>query len=167
MDIRDWPLDKIMQLPDWCFGRRWWVGENCWEPEGKNFYVIGSEELPDKFVVWGILISCECAIAALSIRLTIRLGDNVAALTADPKVYDRLLKGISSPRVVFEFFVDVNHTTWINCEREIIESSGRRLAICVAGDQVNSYEMTVGVLISALPKEVPDWLISGQGRNLL
>ncbi|GAH71077.1 unnamed protein product, partial [marine sediment metagenome] len=48
---------------------------------------------------------------------------------------------------------------------QIIESQGRKLAFVSNGDQVIPYETNIGIQISSMPKEVPDWLISGQGKN--
>jgi len=79
---------------------------------------------------------------------------------------ERLLKGISIPTITYELYVNQNGVYWIGGQRQIIESAGRKLAYTSNGDQAITYEMTVGVLISALPREVPDWMISGQGRNL-
>lgn len=166
MRIDNWPLDRIMRLPDWCFGRRWWVGEYCGNVNGGAYQVVGTEELPDKFVVWGVLVSCMSPNCLQALRVTLRLADNLAAFTAAPLNYDRLLKGISIPTITYEFYANQNGVTWINAEREIVESGGKRLAIQTNGDQAILYEATVAILISALPKEVPDWLFSAQGKNL-
>lgn len=164
MRIDNWPLDRIMRLPDWCFGRRYWVGEYVGRTNGQAYNVIGAETLPDKFVIWGVLLSCMSPNSLQALRVTIRLGNDIAVLTADPRNYDRLQMGMSIPGIVFEYYTNQNGVTWVNCEREIIESKGRRLAISTNGDQVIAYEGTVAIQISAMPKEVPDWLISGQAN---
>ena len=165
MRIDDWPMDRIMRLPDWCFGRRYWVGEYVGEVHGHAYNIIGTEELPDKFVLWGVYVTCMSPVCLQALRVTIRLGDNVAALTADPRVYERLLKGISIPTIVFEIYANQNGVTWLDGLRQIVESGGRRLAISTNGDQTIPYEGTVAIQISAMPKEVPDWLLSGQGQS--
>jgi len=166
MNIDNWPMDRIMRLPDWCFGRRWWVGEYMGSANGTVHYRLGQEELPDKFVLWGLLIFCRAPSCLEAMRLTIRLGDHTPANMDDANTMERLLKGISIQTIGYELYPESNGVTWINCERQLIESAGRKLAIVSNGDQAIAYEMTVGVLISSLPKEVPDWLISGQGQNL-
>ena len=57
MRIDNWPLDRIMRLPDWCFGRRYWVGQYLYGLGGGIAYGIAEEPLPDKFVVWGVMVS--------------------------------------------------------------------------------------------------------------
>lgn len=127
--------------------------------DGEAFYHIGTESLPDKFVVWGILISARSPACLEALRVTVRLGTALPAVPADVNVLDRICQGISVPAITYEFYVNPNGTTWINAERIIHESNGRKLVVLANGDQVITYEMTVGVLISAMPKEVPNWLV--------
>lgn len=158
MRIDNWPLDRIMRLPDWCFGRRYWVGSYSGSTTGVANYHISEEQLPDKFVVWGVFISNRSPACLEALRLTIRLGDHAPANVADALTMERLFKNISVPTIVYEFYVAQNAVTWVPLQRQLVESSGRRIAFVSNGDQVIQYEMTVGVQISALPKEVPDWL---------
>jgi len=165
MDIRDWPIARIMQLPDWCFGRRWWVGEYMGATNGRAFYNMGDENLPDWFVVWGILISARSPNCLEALRLTMRLGTVLPAAPADVNGMDRILEGVSIPTVTYEFYPNQNGVDWINCDRIVHESQGRRLVMIANGDQTIAYEMTAGMLISSVPKEVPDWLVSEKDRN--
>lgn len=167
MRIDNWPMDRVMRLPDWCFGRRWWVGEYMGSGDGLVYYRLGEEELPDKFVVWGIMLSARSPNCLESLRLTIRLGDHVPANVADALTMDRLLKGVSRPTIVYEINPISNGMEWIQCERQIVESQGRRLVMVSNGDQTIAYELTVGVLISSVPKEVEVWQISGLDKNQL
>lgn len=158
MDISRWPLDRIMQLPDWCFGRRWWIGEYLGSTVGTVDYRLGEENLPDYFVVWGLLISCRSPACLEAMRLTMRLGTILPTAPGDVNEMDRIFKGISIPSITYEFYPDSNKVTWINAGRIVHESKGRKLVVMANGDQVIQYEMTAGLLISAVPREVPDWL---------
>jgi len=165
MRIDNWPLDRIMRLPDWCFGRRYWVGTYIGLTEGKVNIILTEEDLPDKFVVWGLLFSNRAPSMVEALRATVRLtGTRVAGAVVIPNE-ERLFKNISEPAIVYEFYFQPNANIWIPAERQIIESNGRRIVVMVNGDQTNSAETTCGVLISALPKEVPDWLILGRGKS--
>ncbi|GAH43760.1 unnamed protein product [marine sediment metagenome] len=127
--------------------------------EGEAYYRLGQEHLPDKFVVWGILIACRSVACLEAMRLTMRLGEFLPTTTDEVNALDRIYKGISISTITYEFYVNPNGVTWINAERIIHESSGRRLVLLSSGDQVIAYEMTAGMLISSMPKEVPDWLV--------
>lgn len=161
MDIRGWSLNKIMQLPDSCFGARWWVGDYLGSTTGSVDYRGGEEILPRPFVVWGVMVSARSPACLEALRLTIRLGGSTVSTVAAAKSLDRLLKGISVADILYEFYVNSNGATWIGCERQLVDPNGRRLVMVANGDQVIQYEMTVGVLISAVPTEVPDWLVKG------
>ena len=161
MDISKWPSHKILELPDWCFGRRWWVGDYLGSTVGRAMYLIGEENLPDKFVVWGILIACRSPACLEALRLTMRLGTTLPITVEDVNGLDRIFKGISVAKITYEFYVNSNDTKWINAGRIVHESRGRRLVMVANGDQVVAYEMTAGMLISSVPREVPDWLVKG------
>ena len=161
MDISNWPNHKVMMLPDWCFGRRWWVGSYAGDTNGQVYYFCTEENLPDKFVVWGILLSFLEANALQAIRATVRLARNTAEITANPKDMERICSGISTHNIQYEFYVPQNGLVWINDIRTIHESKDRRIAFATNGDQAIAYEGTVGVLISGVPREVPDWVVSG------
>jgi len=161
MDISNWPDHKIMMLPDWCFGRRWWVGSYAGSTTGVVQYVCSEENLPDKFVVWGVLIAFQSPSCLQAMRVTIRLARNSADITENATTLERLCKGISSHKIMYEFFVPQNGLVWVNDIRTIHESKDRRIAFAANGDQAIAYEGTIGVLISGVPREVPDWVVSG------
>jgi len=161
MDISNWPNYKMMMLPDWCFGQRWWIGSYAGNTTGKIYHWCAEENLPDKFVVWGILLCFMSPADAQAMRVTIRLARDTAAITADVKGCERLCKGVSSHKIQYELFANQNGVTWINNLRIIVESKDRKLGFVTNGDQAIAYEGTVGVLISGVPREVPDWVVSG------
>lgn len=163
MDIRNWNPNQIMQLPDYCFGPRWWVGEYLGATDGNFDYAGGTEILPHRLMLWGVLVSARSPACLEALRLTIRLGGSPAVTVADALKLERLFKHISIPTIMYELYVKSNGVTWIGCERQFVEPNGRKLSICSNGDQVIQYEMTVGILISAVPTEVPDWLVNAQG----
>ncbi|GAJ03313.1 unnamed protein product, partial [marine sediment metagenome] len=56
MDVSKWSIDRIMQLPDWCFGKRWWVGTYIGPAADEVNYFLIPESVPDVFVLWDVLI---------------------------------------------------------------------------------------------------------------
>lgn len=150
--------NQVMQLPDYCFGPRWWIGEYMGSTNGRVYTREGQELLPQRFVLWGILISARSPSCLEALRLTIRLGGSGSVGSVDVFKQTRLLDGISIASILYELYVNQNGVTWIGCERQLVESRGRRLSLVSNGDQTIQYEMTVGILVSAVPTEVPDWL---------
>lgn len=159
MDISRWNPNQIMQLPDWCFGNRWWVGEYMGSTTGVCYERIGEELLPQRFVLWGILVCTRSPSCAEAMRLSIRLAGSVPPSVDAWKKSSRLLGDISTAPILFELYTNPNGLDWIGGIKQLVEPNGRRLALISSGDQSNAYEMTVGLLISAVPTEVPDWLI--------
>lgn len=126
---------------------------------GVSYERIGEEVLPDRFVLWGILVCTRSPSCSEAMRLSIRLRGSVPGSVADWKRSDLLLEGISISDILFELYTNPNGLTWIGGIKQLVEPNGKRLALIASGDQTNAYEMTVGLLISAVPTEVPDWLV--------
>jgi len=158
MRIDNWPMDRIMRLPDWCFGRRWWVGVYCGEVGGGVAYFMAEENLPDKFVVWSVLINSRQPLVSEALRVTMRLGDHIPLSAAEAITMERVMKGVSTPTIVYELFCAPNCNTYIQDLRHLIESAGRKLCVVSNGDQVHPYQVTVGMMITSVPREVPDWM---------
>ena len=152
-----------MRLPDWTFGRRYWTGSYLGGTDGVAFYHIAEESLPDKFVVWGFYSSNNSPGMTQAMRLTVRLGSRAPVDAAEVLTLERLWKNISVANIVYEHYLPPNDAVYFPAGRQIVESGGRRLCFLANGDQANTYEMTVGILISAMPKEVPDWLVKENG----
>ena len=167
MRIDNWPLDRIMRLPDWCFGRRWWVGTYSGGTNGVINYGIIEEQLPDKFVIWGMFFCSRSVGMTEAMRVTLRLNDVAPVAWADVYALEHLFKGIGISNVIYEFNFAANTAFWMNTERVIVESAGRKIVFVTNGDQAITYESTIAVQISSMPKEVPDWLLSGQDKSLL
>jgi len=162
-----WDFGREMTLPDWCFGRRYWTGNYVRHGAGGMNYALAEEELPDKFVVWGVLFSNISAGCTGALSLSIRLAKSIPVAGAEYLALERLFKVVKVTTGVYETFLEPNGTVFIQTERQIIESAGRRFLIRVIGDGVHSYDMSYGVQISALSKEVPAWLVSGRVKSLL
>lgn len=132
------------------------------ETAGKSYERSGEEVLPERFVLWGILVSCNSPSCSQAMRLSIRLSGSIPVSEAEWKNTKRLLGDISTAPILYELYTNPNGLDWIGDIRQLVEANGRRLALISSGDQSNAYEMTVGLLISAVPTEVPDWLVGSK-----
>lgn len=161
MDISKWPLDKIMELPDWCFGKRWWVGVNMGTAAGEAAGWIIDESVPDVFVLWDVLIMSAVAEAQTRTDLTLRLSKQVPT-TANVKKFRRLLRGLAQPTLFFEIQLPKDVAMHLGPMRNLIEA--RNDKICGMIKRLNAtgpQEAEIGFLISGIPREVPDWVVSG------
>jgi len=161
MDVSRWSLDKIMQLPDWCFGRRWWIGEYIGTNAGALVWFTIKDRLPDRFVLWSMLVQGTDRTEGTGINLTIKLADRAADIDTFWNAH-RLFHQIGSEYLTYEFFLDVNGYFYLPYIRSVHESKNNR--ICGAfkiRNETATCENQIAMLISSVPREVPDWVVSG------
>ncbi len=161
MDVSRWPLDKIMQLPDWCFGRRWWIGEYVGTTAGELVYITVHDRLPDFFVLWSMLVQGTDWTTGTGINLTVKLADRAADIDSFWKA-DRLFHQIASEQYVYEFFLTVKGPFYLPYIRSVHESKNNRICIALKlRAETVPCENQIALLISSVPREVPDWVVSG------
>ena len=166
MDIRDWPLDRIMQLPEWCFGRKFPVCCAAVAPVDTVVWDISEVGLPEMCVLWQANIDGYVFDGAAS-RMRIALGDQLPTTTAMMDALDPLINGMGmqgpGPRQIGS--VDTRGPLCMDMKMPI-SAGGRRLVVEVTAAGTKAASVNVVLIVSTIPKEVPDWLISGQGRGL-
>lgn len=166
MDIRNWPLDKVMQLPDCAFGRRWAVGlENYAEGIGVGFDV-SEASLPDKCVIWELAITCSGA-TLNEMQVSLALGEHLPADDAQFFGFTQLFKDIgTSLPPIRNIFLGANYELHLNQLRKPVESASRKLVGRFDCPIAQEAITQVFIVISSFPREVPDWLTSVQGKSL-
>lgn len=159
MDISNWNMNQIMQLPDHVFGAQQCVGEYIGSNADEFVYFKISDSLPDWFVVWSILVEAEKAAATTWVNLTLRLGDS-DTVPDDIRALDRLFEYKSSPEQLYEFHLPAVGLKHITGLRHLVNGKGRHI---VGGLKMRSetgpVESMVSVFITPIPQEAPDWLI--------
>lgn len=160
MDIRNWAVDRIMQLPDCCFGRRWPVLLRFAATEGFQHYDISEMSLPEKCVLWELGFWCWDAAQTAPWFVSLKLGDQLPATDAEFVALADFMSGFG------QYFGGVyrmsgvwNSSIWIRNLKVLIPSAGRRLVGRVTKLTTNVDSRVVAV-ISSFPTEVPDWLVS-------
>ena len=160
MDIRDWPIDRIMQLPDWCFGRRWLV-LSCYSIiQATTAQWLVDDPLPERTVLWGFGIQGQYSPSSTS-WLKLALGDHEPANDAEFDAFDRLFHGqLDNATEEGAIWLGWHSSVWWPM-RKPLETAGKRFACQSANTHATvSTRLNLGFLISSVPKEVPDWLIS-------
>jgi len=161
MDISRWPIQRIMTLPDNCFGRRWPIRLKAKGKTATNQFVISMHGLPDVCVVWyfqvfhthGTIFESYCHL---------RLGDEIPATWAQFLELERLF-----PRpAVAAGLVDCIYTSWYTTSRFMslrmpVQAQGRRIILGVEAGKANGVVFETTVVVSSIPREVPDCLLSG------
>lgn len=158
MDVKNWSVDKIMQLPDWCFGRRWWVGTYIGTAAGAVTYFQIEEQLPERFIVWMMMVSGTDRTAGTGIDLTLRMSAQVPDAESILR-HRRIFPGIALGTMMYEFFLDDKPGTLIGGMRNVVEARGERVGGAFKiRNETATCENMIALLISSFPREVPEWL---------
>lgn len=161
MDVSRWPLHKIMQLPDWCFGQRWWIGTYVGTAADALTYFTIEDRVPDRFVVWSMIYNGANWTAITGFHLALRLAGKSADTDGFWKS-PRLFQQIADETKAYEFFCNGKQGLYLHDMRTAHEARGLRICGAVKHvDETEACENMCAVLISSLPKEVPDWVVSG------
>lgn len=158
MRINDWPMEKMMVLPDWCFGRQYAVCVTTRGGVGATVWDISELAFPDVGVIWQVSIFATYWTFAVD-YCRLALGDQLPATTADMDRLEPLIHGLGAqgaePREI-NLYVGVG--PWVLPLRQPVQFQGKRL-IVEARATAGKYAWThVIVVVSSMPKEVPDWL---------
>lgn len=167
MDIREWPLDKLMQLPDWCYGSRWAIITNIRVAGVETLQWLVKDPLPDKIILWE-LGTFRCTVPAIYSWIKFSLGDHEPKNAADFDTFEPLFWGDLNNEVKSgAIYLNPTETIQISMKRGI-ETKNKQFAIQTYNAHASSYMVvSAKFIISSIPTEVPDWLFSGQGKGLL
>lgn len=165
MDIRNWPIDKIMQLPDYCFGQRWLIGLASTASDIGPSYDISEMALPEWTVIWNLCF-WYLQIDEKFMAISLALGDNRPTTEAEFERFEVLFRDFAyytAPRR--EFQIMPAGGSYNVPMRKIVHTAGRRLVGRLYYGATGVQYATVILTISSIPTEVPDCLLSGLVRG--
>lgn len=160
MDIRDWPMDQVMQLPDCCFGRRFVVSVSVRVVHPFVGWDISELALPERCVIWELVgVVGRVNFDVDYIRLA--LGDQLPTGTVMVDALDPLIPGLgltgAEPRRIINWYL--GYISLVNL-RMPIATAGRRLVMEVVAVAEKKANIMVVIAVSSIPREVPDCLVS-------
>lgn len=160
MRIDDWGIGRIMELPDCLFGRRFLV--SCSVEGGADAAAWDISELafPEVAVIWEVRMFSELA-GNLVDSFRLALGDELPTLTGQMDRLEPFIQGLGAqgpgPRAINPSLD--GRMEWARL-RFAIATAGRRLVLEATGAGTSTPVVTVGVVVSSVPKEIPEWLYS-------
>lgn len=167
MNIEKWDIDRIMQLPDWCFGRKWPVSVGYKTAAIGTYYDLSELGLPDKCVIWQVNWSFS-SIGVLSVVTSLALANEIPA---DTNEYNQKSQLLADMGISVELRRDVTISSYGGGKtidiRMPLETAGKRLLGRFNWGQAITGMMMISMVISSIPKEVPDWVFSGRAGVLL
>jgi len=156
MDIQNWGTHKIMQLPDYCFGRRFLVSCTVTGGDAAAAWDISEIALPERCVLWEYRAFCSCVSGELA-SFRVALGDQLPVTTAIMDGLEPLINGLGSqgpgPRAIHMSYE--GKLVW-NRLRQNVQSTSRSLIIEATGAQGKTPIVTVGIVVSGVPRSIPD-----------
>jgi len=161
MDISQWSLDKIMQLPDYCFGRRFPIMAVVHTGGIGIGWDISEIGFPEICVIWELHFSGRKPEGSTVLH-RIALGDQLPTATAMMDGLEPLFPGFGaqgiSPRVFLTKGEDILELRRL---KMVVRTSGRRLVLEAENTGAAASESRVIVVVSSIPKDIPSWFSSG------
>ena len=158
MDISQWPFDKIMQLPDCCFGRRFVVSCTVYAAPVTAVWDISEIAYPEKMILWEVGISPRGGMLNGG-WIRIALGDQLPDGPVMMDALEALLPGCGmqgpDPRLIP--VTEAVGTTVMTLRRPVMVA-GRRLVLEGLWGAGVSGHVLVWTVVSSIPREAPDWL---------
>lgn len=160
MNVRDWPANRIMQLRDECFGRRWPIGKSVELADGNAVFAISDMALPENTVVWQFDGRAGPAFATI-VMIEVRIGDVLPTTDAQFRGYEPLFVGVEGPGIVHSQFVVGSFVSRpVKNMRMIVHTAGRRFVFRFQRQEGIALAASAVLVVSSIPTEVPDCLLS-------
>lgn len=160
MDIRNWPMDKILQLPDGVFGRRWPVSVSAKGTGPIPTFDIAEMAFPERIVVWEVQYNGWRVDPNVVQTVRIGLADQLPVTVAVMDTSAPFLRSLGFVVGGLTAFYLPNSGNLIFPNLKVgVETGGRRLVgyfVTLSTD----WDVWLTVTVSSIPTEVPDCLLS-------
>ena len=156
MDIRNWSMDQIMQLPDHCFGRRFSIIFGKDTGGGGEEFFISELALPDRVVLWEVyfhLVTDELAAGFMLGAFSLGLSSVPVTANAAFIPLEKILTGVDN---IFSGIHVVNAPFHLTRLRLPVNSQGRRVVLYMDFNSAAHMRFSVGLVFSSIPNDVPD-----------
>ncbi len=156
MDISNWPMDKIMQLPDSAFGTKFSVFISGNANAAATVFFISDFALPDRCVLWEVSIAIreQANISSFhASNVSLKLGTQAITTNAQAAALEDLLTGMNENIGGARF---VRGTVLLTRLRLPLSPQGRKVVAVLHNTILLPATMVVGLVFSAIPTEIPD-----------
>ena len=156
MDISNWSMERIMQLPADCFGRRWPIIFCDQVVASATKYESSKLALPDRCVIWGIdFATYTAAVSGLTgnMAYAFKLGSEV--VTTDAQFIALMDVFPGSPEIVDGVEI-LRGPNVLSDLKLCIPAQGKRLVLRAKNFFSSTLRYTITVVISSVPTEIPD-----------
>ena len=161
MNIENWPIGRICQLPDYVFGRRWPIALANQVINVTPTWDITEAGLPDRTMIWEmVLIGPGSTLAMCQVHL--RIGEIIPATLPEFMLLRPLFREcVDQAGVPSSFVLAAGMGTAARRLRQPVNMQGQKIVAYFTTASEVTLWLQVILVISAVPKEVPDWILSG------
>jgi len=159
MNISNWPVSRILQLPDCCFGQRYVVSVSGDRKAFGDWFSMSEIAFPSQCVIWeySVYFAGQHVDGAY---WRLALGLEEPADTAEFSLLEPLIPGFGLPGVdPKQMWQGYGQNFAMRGLRLYRETQGRRLVLQCHGAAGATTYVFVAVVVSSLPKEVPEWAV--------
>lgn len=161
MNISQWPLSKIMQLPDHVFGQRFLVSVQLAFTGLTSGFAMAEIGLPEQCVIWefGWVSQHE---AVKTYVWDIALGNVLPTSIAQFNLLEPLFSNFGE-RVGTDFFMTGNGPSSLSIRnlRMPLTPSARNLVVRINSQGIIVNNLFVYLVVSSIPKDIPECLNLG------
>ena len=158
MNISNWGVGRIMQLPECVFGDRHLVSCSVLGGDGTEAWGQSVLALPERAVIWEYNLWLNLEVANIS-SARVGLSDQLPASTAAFDEVEPLLPGFGEPGAEPRELILAHYGgSSFGRLKMPVQSAGRRLVMEVACVQDFQTWVTVSIVVSRMPTSIPDWL---------
>jgi len=163
MNIRNWSIGELAQLPDYLFGQRWLVGYSMVVTAGTTEYIVLERAIPDRTVIWGVMTDHQAG-AGLGFYCRVALGDRTPVNEAEFMRLEGVFTGLDGEVGGIGVYTMMDNGGKItNNMKKIIEPQSRRFVFAFTNTGTGGKSMAIRLIISSVPTELPAWFHSGPG----
>lgn len=158
MNIEKWTVDKIMQLPDHVFGERYLISCELAVSGDNIAWSISEYSFPNKAVLWSVNVMwaySSVTTAFVRMGMAMKIPTSAAQMDQSLPILPECGRVGTKPRKLYGFQYNGMEAYFI---RKLIQPQGRKLVIESNAWTDKAIVIRVGAVVSAIPKEVPDWM---------
>lgn len=157
MDISNWSMSQILELPDHLFGRRYMISCGLTATGFDTLYDISELGLPERCVIWELCVVYNATVAGYG-SISFAIGDQLPTTLSEFIGHEPLFPGLGLQRAGYREFA-VGRGAAFNMRRLkiCVSSGGRRLIIRFSALATGISIMNSSIVVSAIPRSIPEW----------
>jgi hypothetical protein len=154
MNLQGHTDDKIMRLPDHCFGRQWRIGGIAEGFNNARRYVQQVFSVPNDIVIWGMAVNGDGTNQA-EFDTEIRLGNEIPSNDLKFLAMEPVFPEVYNFELVPSYFktIAANDVSAWNF-RQPVHPNGRGIIFAMTQRTTGTHALSVNLLISGFPSEV-------------